>query len=107
MKKSLRRYIVQSFALALLTVGVYKVASVYPLLKVGARYRAKMGCSCRYLSEQSQEFCEKWTHNPQVPKAFVPMEFVPESSAVRVGVWGWRFEARFDPATQSCTLGPE
>ena len=78
--------------LALISVTLLKVLKMAPL------YRAQLYCSCRFVTEQSHEFCEAWTKTPLVPTFLMPLNVNEEKKLVSV--------KNFTAEAQSAFIGP-
>jgi hypothetical protein len=74
-----------------------------PLLTLATSFAAQEGCSCRFVMERDQAFCEEWIRvSPDIARITVDEE---KKSVTSKALMGWSRTARFVEG-QGCTLDP-
>ncbi len=74
------------------------------IARLGLPFRAKLGCSCRYITEQSPEFCREWASDPKLPEAVSTILFFDGERRTLARLGFLSAEARFDAAMGGCVL---
>ena len=74
------------------------------LLSLATSFAAQEGCSCRFVMERDQAFCEEWIRvNPDIATITVDEKAKTVTSSA---LMGWTRTARFVPV-QGCSLDPK
>ena len=74
------------------------------LLSLATSFAAQEGCSCRFVMERDQAFCEDWIRvSPDVARITVDEQ---AKSVTSRALMGWTRTARFVPG-EGCRLDPK
>jgi hypothetical protein len=74
------------------------------LLSLATSFAAQEGCSCRFVMERDEAFCEEWIRvSPDIATITVDEHAKTVTSSA---LMGWKRTARFDPV-QGCSLDPK
>jgi hypothetical protein len=97
--------IVFKIALTGLTLWLlFKGYTLYKLIVLGPNYRAKLYCSCRFVTQQTPDFCENWTRSPLLPSFLIPLKVDEGKKQVVVENFLSRAQANYAESTEGCRL---
>jgi hypothetical protein len=66
------------------------------LLSLATSFAAQEGCSCRFVMERDEAFCEEWIRvSPDIARITVDEQANTVTSSA---LMGWKRTARFDPS---------
>jgi hypothetical protein len=74
------------------------------LLTLATSFAAQEGCSCRFVMERDQAFCEEWIRvSPDIARIEVDEK---DKTVTSRALAGWKRTARFVPG-EGCRLDPK
>ena len=82
----------------------FKAFTLYKVVSLGPSYRAKIYCSCLWVTQQSESFCLSYSDNKIIPKRFVPLKVNQEKKSVIVENIFAKAEADYIGPTEGCRL---
>ena len=85
---------------------VLKLYTLAVLLGLAPTYRAKLHCSCRFVTGQSESFCEAWALPPILPARATQLSVDESQRTVTATSWLEKATARWVSESGGCILQP-